>query len=813
MTVTPPDHSDLHPPFMQDHEVETLCALLRRYDHPITALEWGSGYSTAYFCSRLPFGSTWLAVEHNPAWAAEVTQLCASRAGSCTVAAVPPNGYWDDASLDDGDFRTFRNYVVYPSRSGTRYDFILVDGRARVECMAVGWDLLACGGIMALHDAERPEYVPGIPKECYYIRVSGQESSSSQLLLMSREPARLCSLLSRLVALPARVTVTHNLPVAAPPAGRILFLNTHYTGFLRDHYRSHEGLEQKPYYVQKRLLAESCFGDSDFYSAGLALQEWEAEDVAVNCQPMQKAWAREHGLEGSDDARIILEQVRTFQPDVIYLQDLGLASEEFLTMLRPHARLIAGQIASPLPPHAFLPGLDIIFSSFPHFVADFRSRGKTSYYQPLAFEPRVLQRLPALERTVPLSFVGGISPHHGKGLEILQKVSSLVPLDVWGYGAESLPADSPLRQRHHGETWGLDMFSVLRSSAMTLNRHIDVARHNANNMRLFEATGCGALLITDYKENLQELFEPGSEVVAYRSPEEAAALIRYYRRYPEEAAAIARAGQERALRDHTYAKRMEQTAEILERHLRYGSQRGTYPLPDSVSGGYRLIKTGEIADRMTEAWKDETIPAKQRGLVQLELEQMYAGDVRQQFSALADLLRPIVRAGMTILELGCSSGYYYEILEYLLGCRIDYTGVDYSDAMISMARDFYPRPQFFAADGRSLFFADRSFDVVISSCILLHVPNYRVHIEETARVARDWVVAARTPICRRTPTVSMSKRAYGVETVEFRFNEQEFLEHFSIQGFDRVAERVLHTGEENDDFCISYLFKRRAVPA
>ena len=36
-------------------------------------------------------------------------------------------------------------------------------------------------------------------------------------------------------------------------------------------------------------------------------------------------------------------------------------------------------------------------------------------------------------------------------------------------------------------------------------------------MRLFEATGSGACLVTDWKENLGELFEPDVEVVTYRS--------------------------------------------------------------------------------------------------------------------------------------------------------------------------------------------------------------------------------------------------------------------------------------------------------
>ena len=107
-------------------------------------------------------------------------------------------------------------------------------------------------------------------------------------------------------------------------------------------------------------------------------------------------------------------------------------------------------------------------------------------------------------------------------------------------------------------------------SRITVNVHIDVAENFANNMRLYEATGCGALLITDQKDNLSELFAPGTEIIAYRSPGEAVEYIKYYMDHPEEVAAIAQAGQERTLRDHTYRHRMEELEGILKRYLNRG---------------------------------------------------------------------------------------------------------------------------------------------------------------------------------------------------------------------------------------------------
>jgi spore maturation protein CgeB len=102
---------------------------------------------------------------------------------------------------------------------------------------------------------------------------------------------------------------------------------------------------------------------------------------------------------------------------------------------------------------------------------------------------------------------------------------------------------------------------------LTLNKHIDVSEGYANNMRLFEATGMGACLVTDWKDNLAEFFEPAKEVVAYRSTEECIDLLRYFRSHETERAAIAAAGHARCLAEHRYERRMTQLVDILQRHF------------------------------------------------------------------------------------------------------------------------------------------------------------------------------------------------------------------------------------------------------
>jgi spore maturation protein CgeB len=112
------------------------------------------------------------------------------------------------------------------------------------------------------------------------------------------------------------------------------------------------------------------------------------------------------------------------------------------------------------------------------------------------------------------------------------------------------------------------MYQVLHDSKIAFNRHSDLAdRYFANNMRLYEATGVGTLLLTDYKQNLADMFEPGREVIAYRDAHECAELADYYLKHDNEREAIAHAGQQRTLLEHTFYQRMQELVDIVRRYL------------------------------------------------------------------------------------------------------------------------------------------------------------------------------------------------------------------------------------------------------
>jgi spore maturation protein CgeB len=79
----------------------------------------------------------------------------------------------------------------------------------------------------------------------------------------------------------------------------------------------------------------------------------------------------------------------------------------------------------------------------------------------------------------------------------------------------------------------------------------------AVNQRVFDVPACGGFLITDHRWQMEELFDPGSEVVSFREPDEVADLVAHYLSHPAERAKIAAAARKRVLSCHRYEHRME----------------------------------------------------------------------------------------------------------------------------------------------------------------------------------------------------------------------------------------------------------------
>lgn len=213
----------------------------------------------------------------------------------------------------------------------------------------------------------------------------------------------------------------------------------------------------------------------------------------------------------------------------------------------------------------------------------------------------------------------------------------------------------------------------------------------------------------------------------------------------------------------------------------------------AFSTAYEEVKGAAASSesvRLRDSWQDADLPLRQRELVDKELASFRRGRPVHVFDVMVRALRTVQRDGqagqaLTVLEVGCSSGFYAEVFE-IAGVGLSYAGCDYSSAFIDLARRTYPALPFKVEDATAMAYMDDEFDVVISGCCLLHIPDYERAVAEAARVARHYVVFHRTPVIDGEVDKYFRKLAYGVETIEIHFGELAFLRLLASHGLSLV---------------------------
>ena len=363
---------------------------------------------------------------------------------------------------------------------------------------------------------------------------------------------------------------------------------------IRIFYRNNQTLKTLAYDEHFHVLKNLVPVHFNHFAEEMRNLGYECNEVIYDLELLQKSWANENNVKfgwHSWKLDILMEQIRFYRPEIIFLQNLEPMPFWILQRIKeifPFVRKVLA-FKGNLPNRVHeVKGIDHVFAGHPEIFEDCRRNGVCCELLYHCFDELVLSLLPEWEAsnnkpiTSPFTFIGysgfgGYGNCHNQRFNILKKLFHDTDINIWtsegsnlpnsGLPPDSKPLFVEYPERCKKGVFGLPLFSIIKNSNIVFNKHAEICNGNVGNMRLFETTGVGSCLLTDTGSNMKDLFAADEEVVTYGSDEELIEKRRYLSDNNTTREAIAQAGQKRTLRDHSLKIRCEQISETLNKML------------------------------------------------------------------------------------------------------------------------------------------------------------------------------------------------------------------------------------------------------
>ena len=327
-------------------------------------------------------------------------------------------------------------------------------------------------------------------------------------------------------------------------------------------------------------IFDDCYCEADYihriFRDELGL---ETMHVYYDYRKLQEKWDQNPDKEPFS---ILLRQIKAFDPNVILVMTPSIITKEKMEIIRHELHHTVHFIS-----YYFswitedikqvLPEYELICTGSYFAANQIKQYNNNVHVVRHAFEPSILPKLSHTDSKNKIGFIGSIiiiRSGHTNRIDLLASLKkNQVDFDYYGkvHGSflnpkrliehivyepwrlpERVRTEKYLKETCKPSQFGLAYYETLARYSINVNLHADIAGTGAGNMRMFEVTGVGSCLLTDYREENEMLFEENKEIVVFRNYDDLADKAKFLLKHPEEAKRIAQNGQKRTLRDYTY---------------------------------------------------------------------------------------------------------------------------------------------------------------------------------------------------------------------------------------------------------------------
>lgn len=199
-----------------------------------------------------------------------------------------------------------------------------------------------------------------------------------------------------------------------------------------------------------------------------------------------------------------------------------------------------------------IPHIDLALTAAPECASWYMKEGCPALFFPEASDTEIFHPMPNLPKIYDVSFVGGCYGVRKKIVDALRNAG--IRVSAYGSGWEGGRIDTESVPRLFAQ-------SKIVLGVGTIGHCSDFY---ALKMRDFDAPMSGSLYLTHDNSDLRMLFSVGKEIATYDSIEDCVAKAQYYLAHSDEREALAQAGRQRAIAEHTWDSRFSALFSILK---------------------------------------------------------------------------------------------------------------------------------------------------------------------------------------------------------------------------------------------------------
>lgn len=358
---------------------------------------------------------------------------------------------------------------------------------------------------------------------------------------------------------------------------KIIQLESFYTNYLNQIYESNPQLKDATFNKQINYLLNTGFSAGQNFVPFLNPERWESHYIVLNNVWSQISWANENGkFDVKSLSDILLNQINTIQPDVLFISDIPGFEFSLIPQFKRRPLIVAWLatvINHQLPWHE----IDVILSG----ITDVRNKivqlGAKSSEKFMSAAPYYFQANHTNTTSNNIAFAGSFIPgiHDDRARQVDRLSHFINDLNIDVYTANLFPLSEGSRVNFYPPVYGNDLVRTYSNYPMVLDArgNFDLGKEKklaeTANMRIFEATRAGSLLITENSPNLAEYFEINKEIITYNDFDELKEKINYYgnKKHADSRILIASKGRERTIKDHSIESRAQWLEKILIKYL------------------------------------------------------------------------------------------------------------------------------------------------------------------------------------------------------------------------------------------------------